>query len=419
MEDCDTLCITCAAAAPTHPRPPLTIPRSSPKIRDFDDSWALVYLLSRSIPGDAARDFDFLLVQCSTFNTTNRARIASKILHDLGRYDVAVGVGVYTGEDAMRQLPAAAGWELADFVAAGGTVYYGTDQLATLLATGSAADPIFAVEIAPATSLGDVVGAAPALAKTTVLSAMSGSVYHGYGNSSAPEREYNVYIDIPASQRMYAAEWLSPLLMAPLDTSGLLRCGAPEFSDLIAANNSAHPYAQVLIKNYDIWSGSVPTNTSVSDTLYDAQAAFSMLYYSQQWAQGAPPAVPGLSFQVLPIVRCRRACLLCAARCHANCHLFPTPPPPPSLDPAVGEQQRLYSDRPRGAHSVDRDALSLWPAERHAHYLPRPDRLNHCRALKKPKGNFVHVYQRLSSPRTRRLRLRRCPPRPRPRRRRW
>ena len=129
-------------------------------------------------------------MQCSTFNTTNRARIAAKILYDLGRFDVAVGVGVYTGEDNMPQLPAAAGFELSDFIAAGGTVYYGTDHLASLLASGTPSDPIFAVEIAPATSLGDVVRTAPALAANTVLSAMSGSIHHGYGNSSQPEVEY-------------------------------------------------------------------------------------------------------------------------------------------------------------------------------------------------------------------------------------
>lgn len=261
------------------------------------------YLLSRSIPSDPTRSFDFQLVQCSTFNTTNRARIAAKILYDLKRFDVAVGVGVYTGEDAMNELPVVGDFELSDFVAAGGTVFTGTDHLASLLASGTPTDPIFAVEIAPATSLGDVVKTTPALSRNTLLSAMSGSVYHGYGNSTFPEKEYNVYIDIPASQAMYAAQWLSPMLMTPLDTSALLRCTAPEFSDLIAANNSDHPYAQVLLKNYDVWSHGVPNNSSVSDILYDAQAAVSMLYYSQQWVLGdtTPPTIPSLVIQTLPI----------------------------------------------------------------------------------------------------------------------
>ena len=182
---------SCAAAAPNAaaaPLPLLTLDTDAGS--DFDDTWALIFLLSRSQPTDPLRSFDFALVQCSTFNTTNRARIVAKILYDLGRFDVAVGVGAYTGEDAMPQLPAAAGFELSDFVAAGGTVYNGTDHLAALLAAATPSAPLFAVEIAPATSLGGVVRASPALAANTVLSAMSGSIHHGYGNSSQPEVEY-------------------------------------------------------------------------------------------------------------------------------------------------------------------------------------------------------------------------------------
>ena len=100
---------------------------------------------------------------------------------------------------------------------------------------------------------------------------------------------------------MYNAAWLAPLLMTPLDTSALLRCIAPEFSALIAANNSAHRYAQVLLKNYDIWSHSVPTNGSASDILYDAQAAWSMLAYAQSFASGVPPSVPSLAWETLPV----------------------------------------------------------------------------------------------------------------------
>ena len=116
-----------------------------------------------------------------------------------------------------------------------------------------------------------------------------------------PSPPGSVRIDIPASQAMYSAEWLAPLLMTPLDTSALLRCIAPEFSNLIAANNSAHRHAQVLLKNYDIWSHSVPNNSSVSDILYDAQAAWSMLAYSQAFGSGAPPSVPSLAWETLPV----------------------------------------------------------------------------------------------------------------------
>jgi hypothetical protein len=172
----------------------------------------MTYLLSKSIPNDPNREIDFLLVQCSTYNTTNRARIAAKAMFDLHRFDVPIAVGLYTGEDNMPQLPAAAGFELSDFIAAGGTVYYGEAYLAGLMAAATPTDPLFVVEIAPATSLGGVVAQAPTLAANVITTAMSGSVYHGYGNSSGPGREYNVVQNISASQAMYASSWLSPLM---------------------------------------------------------------------------------------------------------------------------------------------------------------------------------------------------------------
>ena len=272
---------------------------------DFDDSWALTYLLSKSIPNTPSQQFNFLLVQCSTFNTPSRARIAAKMLYDMGRFDVPIGVGKYTGEQPMGQLPAAEGFSLSDFVRAGGTVFYGTDEMAEILATGTPSEPVYVVEIAPATSLGGIVRDNPALASNALLSAMSGSVYRGYGNASAPSEEYNVRIDIPASQAMYSSSWVAPLLMTPLDTSGLLRCIAPELSDLFAANNSDHRYAQTLLKNYEIWAKNTPwckCNNSISDILYDAQAAWSLSYYDQQWRGGALPQLPSLGFQELRIV---------------------------------------------------------------------------------------------------------------------
>ena len=290
-------------AAPCHALPLPKLVLDTDIGSDFDDTWALLYLLSRSRPDDPHREFDFALVQCSSFNTTKRALITAKILYDLGRFDVPIAVGLYTGENTMPQFPAVpAGFTLETFVTAGGSVSYGTAALEALMAAATPTAPLFVAEIAPVTSLGGVVRAQPALAANVVVSAMSGSVYHGYGNSSQPEAEYNVYINISAAQAMYGAAWLSPLMTAPLDTSGLVHCMAPEFSNLIAAaNDTRHAYAEVLLRNYRVWCGCEPGPDAVSDTLYDAQNAYQMAFAARQWvAPGGPqPVIPGLTFAAL------------------------------------------------------------------------------------------------------------------------
>jgi len=291
----------CAAPSRALPLPKLALDTDIGS--DFDDAWALMYLLARSRPDDAHREFDFALVQCSSFNTTKRALIAAKMLFDLGRFDVPIAVGLYTGENPMPQFPAVpADFTLATFVAAGGSVSYGTGALEALMAAATPAAPLFVAEIAPATSLGGIVRAQPALAANVVVSAMSGSVYHGYGNSSRPEAEYNVYINVSAAQAMYGAAWLSPLMTAPLDTSGLVHCMAPEFANLLAAaNDTRHAYAAVLLRNYRVWCGCEPGPDAVSDTLYDAQNAYQLAFAARQWAApgGPQPAIPGLTFAAL------------------------------------------------------------------------------------------------------------------------
>lgn len=101
---------------------------------------------------------------------------------------------------------------------------------------------------------------------------------------------------------MYAASWLSPLMQAPLDTSGLLRCIAPEWSALIAANATSK-YAAVLLKNYEVWCHCVPSDSGKSDVLYDAQAGYQANVYAHSWvAHGTtPPPIASLTQEALRI----------------------------------------------------------------------------------------------------------------------
>jgi hypothetical protein len=269
---------------------------------DFDDAWALTFLLSLSKPGDPSRSLDFKLVQCSSFNTTKRALIAARMMHDVGRYDVPIAVGDYLGENSVPQFGAVGEFSLEQFVQLGGTVTYGTGALEALLRAATPQQPLFVAEIAPAHSLGGVVGAEPALAANAITSAMSGSIYHGYGNSSGPEREYNVYINVTASQHMYAAQWLSPLMTAPLDTSGLIRCPAPQYTDLLRSNGT---YAQMLVRNFAVWCNCDPQAQTMTDILYDAQNAYQLTFYAASWSAGGaggPPRIPGLTLEQLHLI---------------------------------------------------------------------------------------------------------------------
>lgn len=282
---------------------------------DFDDTMALFYLLSRP------DIYDIRHIQVSTFNTTVRAQVAANILRAVGRFDIPIGIGTYTGEQRYPQYAFAEAYTVADFVADGGNVTYGVGRMAELMAAATPAAPLFIIEIAPATSLGEVLAANPALAANCVVVAMSGSVHAGYRNSSVISAEYNVHEDIPASQYAYNATWTTPLTTAPLDTTVFMQWGGPVYQQLVAANNSAHVHAQALLANYAAWYAGggntygalLPFSPSTgTSTMYDAQAAWMTQYVAAGLglgphaataaAAGGLPAVPWTALQQLPLV---------------------------------------------------------------------------------------------------------------------
>ena len=241
---------------------------------DADDMFALFLMLSRP---DV---YDIRLIQVSTFNTTKRAQIVCSILSALNRTEIPVAMGVYTGEKKCPECPAAEDYDLSTFP---GVLTNGTDKMRDLLAASTPEQPIFIVEISPATSLGRVVYEEPTLAANAVVCAMSGSIYRGYGNSSGPQAEYNVKEDILAAQALYNASWAWPMATAPLDTTVWMQFFAPQYTSLLAANNSDHAYASLLVKHYTTWYinggkdfGAIkPFSPSTgTSTMYDPLAAY-------------------------------------------------------------------------------------------------------------------------------------------------
>jgi len=248
----------------------------------------------------------------STYNTTKRAQITAKILDVLNRTDVVLGIGDYTGEQGMPEYSWASNYDLNTFTTRGGKIVYGTDYFSQLLANSDPSNPTFVVEIAPATSLGDVLIKNPSRSKNAVAVAMSGSVKMGYGNSTTLNAEYNVVQNITSSQAMYNATWLSPLATAPLDTTNWEQWNGAVYQTLLAANNSAHLYVQVLLENYVVWYNNGGSGygaiqpfspTTGTDTIYDAQAAYTAGYYGQSLqAKKFPFTTPNLVLQPYPLI---------------------------------------------------------------------------------------------------------------------
>jgi len=111
---------------------------------------------------------------------------------------------------------------------------------------------------------------------------------------------------------MYNSSWFSPLATAPLDTTNWEQWNGPTYQTLLAANNSNHPYVQVLLENYVAWYNNGGSNfgaifpfspTTGTSIIYDAQAAYTAGYYGQQLQQQKfPPTVPNLILQSYPLL---------------------------------------------------------------------------------------------------------------------
>ena len=260
---------------------------------DFDDCFALHYLLSLSKPGDSRALLTLPLVQVSTFNTTKRAQIVAYILDSLNRFDVEIGIGDYEGEQGYPEWPLASNYDLNTFVAKGGRISRGLARMAQVMAGGTPTAPVFVTEIAPASSLGGVLMSEPGLAAGVTVVAMSGSVRAGYGNSSTIDAEYNVRINISASQAMYSAKYAYPLVTAPLDTTVFDQFMGETYGGLLTANASGQsPYASSLLAHYVAWFSNGGKNygamlpfspyagaTQGTSTMYDVQAAWTTPYY--------------------------------------------------------------------------------------------------------------------------------------------
>ncbi len=228
---------------------------------DIDDNWALGLLLKT--PELAPK----LVLSC-TGDTEYRALVAAKFLDRAGRPEIPVAVGVPALEqpapETLRE------W-LGTYTASdypGEVRCDGLEEMARTVADEPGVTTV--IGIGPLTNLAMFCRHYPGLVSKCRLVAMLGSIYRRHDGESGPIAEYNVKIDIPAAQTVFAAPWRE-IVITPLNHCGLIKLDGERYRSV---KESADPVAAQIISCYRAWRASFGQTGEATETstLYDTAA---------------------------------------------------------------------------------------------------------------------------------------------------
>lgn len=176
---------------------------------DIDDTWALGMLLNMPelIPE---------LVLSTSGNTEYRAAVAAKFLQTVKFDRVPVGVGIPRQD---QDTPESLHQWLGSYTFETYSGPKAKDGLAEAIRLIESVDEMTIIAIGPMTNLAELCRRRPDLVKKCRLIAMAGSIRKNFRDQPGTIAEYNVKIDIPASQTVFAADW-KEFTITPLDHCG-------------------------------------------------------------------------------------------------------------------------------------------------------------------------------------------------------
>eukprot|EP00933_Yihiella_yeosuensis_P003702 TRINITY_DN10688_c0_g2_i1.p1 TRINITY_DN10688_c0_g2~~TRINITY_DN10688_c0_g2_i1.p1 ORF type:complete len:383 (-),score=53.53 TRINITY_DN10688_c0_g2_i1:744-1892(-) len=276
--------------------------------QDIDDTWSIGFLLS-------SPELDVKLITTSSRCTKGKADLLAKFLSDIGRSDVAIGVGIST---SPRFLHGGDRWcngtGLEDrctngFFVGPAAPYSGNFGVENY--TGSKYDDAVRaiaevlaknaftklIAIGPFTNLAALQARFPAVLKRAHVIAMGGSIRKGWNARGSPTAEYNVATDAVASRNIFRKTHLwGSFAIAPLDTCGDLQIVGSSFQELLdTSHKERNPLLKHVLEMYTVWfdhgcshgSWCSPACTayspvSASTTLFDVQPAY-MAASLQTW----------------------------------------------------------------------------------------------------------------------------------------
>lgn len=226
---------------------------------DIDDAFAIALAFS-------SQRVQILGITTAWGDTGLRARLAERLLTDTGHATIPVAAGpettstnTFTQERWARQFPDRHWPDAVSFV---------LDQIRR--------NPgqITLICIAPLSNIGALIDRDPStFRKLKRVVMMGGSIQRGYGDlgflpDRGPSPEYNILMDIPSAQKLFASG--VPISMMPLDSTQL------KLDEVLRAQlfSQATPATNALLELYEQWTNSTQNPTP---TLYDAMAVADVL----------------------------------------------------------------------------------------------------------------------------------------------
>lgn len=208
---------------------------------DIDDAFALALILE-------SPELDLLGVTTVSGDTQARARLAAKMLWEIGRKEVPVAAGEPGKPISSEQNRWALGFTSKQLR---------SEKAVDFLMAEIAQRPgeITLVAIGPLTNVAALLSRYPRATKEIrQIALMGGSIAHGYGRDQKPAAEYNIAADPAAAQIVFSSR--VPILMVPLDVTAMLQLD-DDGRHRVFGHMS--PLTDALTQLYFLWNRETPT----------------------------------------------------------------------------------------------------------------------------------------------------------------
>ena len=227
---------------------------------DIDDAFALAMLLTQQ------DKLEILGITTCYGRTDDRAKIALKMLYETNQSHIPVALGRNTSSKDSR-----ANWYAEQY-------YWAKDFNKLQPIKQSAADfiienikkypnEVVIISVGPVTNMADVIDKDPnALKMAKKIYAMFGSFYIGYNTAPEINAEWNVKVDIPASQKFVNSG--ANIVYAGLDVTAMVKLDKAK-RELLLMRQS--PITNALSALYVLWGNETPT-------LFDPVAIGMIIY---------------------------------------------------------------------------------------------------------------------------------------------